>query len=293
MQSVTVLSDSPLKRRRRSQGELDTLDERLIGILEGIRPATVRQTYYQAVVHDLAEKDESGYNLIQRRLLRLRRQHRIPYNWITDNVRTIYGFDRHPGLESFAQDVASLYRRDYWANSDVRVEIWIEADSLASTITPVVFDWGLDLHVARGFSSETYLYNAGQAIQQDGRECFVYILSDFDPAGLVLAKNIAEGLDKFSGSVSVHVERLALNPEQVTRYRLPTRPLKKHDSRAKAFLQRYGDRAAELDALSPNDLRRFVDEAISRHADRDVIATLKCTEASERETLMSAFGRFS
>lgn len=290
---MTFLSGESLKRRRRSQSELDGLDERLIGILEGIRPATVRQTYYQAVVHDLAEKDDSGYNLIQRRLLRLRRQHRIPYNWITDNVRTVYGFDRHPGLESFAQDVASLYRRDYWANSDVRVEIWIEADSLASTVTPVIFDWGLDLHVARGFSSETYLYNAGQAIRHDGRECFVYILSDFDPSGLVLAEKVAQGLDKFSGDVPVHVERLALNPEQVTAYHLPTRPLKKNDSRAKAFLRQYGDRAAELDALSPNDLRRLVNEAISRHADRNQIDMLKRTEENERRTLMSAFGRFS
>ncbi len=110
---------------------------------------------------------------------------------------------------------------------------------------------------------------------------------------MVLAKNIAEGLDKFSGSVPVHVERLALNPEQVTAYRLPTRPLKKQDSRAKAFLQRYGDRAAELDALSPNELRRMVDEAISRHADREEIAMLKRTEENERQTLVNAFGRFS
>ncbi len=283
----------PTKRRRRSKAELEELDEQLYNIVRDIRPATVRQIYYQGVVRLLVDKDESGYNLVQRRLLKMRRAEVMPYPWITDNVRTVYGHTRYPGLESFADDVARLYRRDYWAENAVKVEIWIEADSLASTITPTVFDWGLDLHVARGFSSDSYLYTAGDAIRHDGRETFVYVLTDFDPAGLVIAEKVAEALPKFACGVPVHVERLALNHEQVAQYSLPTRPLKKTDSRAKKFLNIYGDEAAELDALSPNTLRQLTHDAISRHADRRQLEVMKQEEHEQRASIAAAFGRFA
>ena len=289
----TRISGKPTKRRRRSQTELGTLDERIYNIVRDIRPATVRQTYYQSNIHGLVDKDESGYNLVQRRLLKLRRAGVMPYSWITDNVRTVYGHTRYPGLESFADDVARLYRRDYWANSPVKVEIWIEADSLASTITPTVFEWGLDLHVARGFSSDSYLYSAGDAIRYDGRETYVYILTDFDPSGLVIAEKVAEALPKFAQGVPVHVERLALNYEQVVEHSLPTRTLKKTDSRAKKFLNIYGDVAAELDALSPNLLRGLTDEAISRHADKNRLEVMKQEEREQRASIAAAFGRFA
>ncbi len=282
----------PTKRRRRSKAELETLDERLYTIVRDIRPATVRQIFYQGNVRGLVDKDESGYNLVQRRLLKMRRAGVMPYPWITDNLRTIYGHERYPGLGSFADDVARLYRRDYWAENRVKVEVWIEADSLASTIKPTVFDWGLDLHVARGFSSDSYLYSAGDAIKYDGRETFVYVLTDFDPSGLIIAEKVAEGLPKFAGGVPIHVERLALTYEQVAQHGLPTRPLKKTDSRAKRFLSTYGDAATELDALSPVVLRGLVDEAINRHADRDQLEVLKQHERDERETLRTAFKDF-
>lgn len=287
------ISAMPTKRRRRTQGELEEIDARIYSIVQEIKPATVRQTYYQAVVRSLVDKDESGYNLVQRRLLKLRRAGVMPYSWITDNVRTVYGHTRYPGLESFADDVARLYRRDYWAENPVKVEIWIEADSLASTITPTVFEWGLDLHVARGFSSDSYLYSAGDAIRYDGRETYVYVLTDFDPAGLVIAEKVAEALPKFAKGVPVHVERLALNAEQVAEHNLPTRPLKKTDSRAKKFLNIYGNVAAELDALSPNILRGLADEAISRHADRRRLEIMKEEELEQRASIASAFGRFA
>lgn len=287
-----AISGMPTKRRRRSKAELEDLDAQLYAIVRDVRPATVRQTFYQGNVHGLVDKDESGYNLVQRRLLKMRRAEVMPYPWITDNLRTVYGHTRYPGLESFTNDVARLYRRDYWAENPVKVEIWIEADSLASTIKPTVFDWGLDLHVARGFSSASYLYSAGDAIRHDGRETFVYVLTDFDPSGLIIAQKVAEGLPKFAGGVPIHVERLALNYEQVAKHGLPTRPLKKTDSRAKRFLSTYGDAATELDALSPVMLRQLVDEAISRHANRDRLEMLKLQEQDERRTLRTAFRGF-
>jgi hypothetical protein len=56
------------------------------------------------------------------------------------------------------------------------------------------------------------------------------------------------------------------------RYRLPGIPTKESDSRAKSFIERFGDRATELDALEalhPGELARMVREALEPYYDRD------------------------
>ena len=75
------------------------------------------------------------------------------------------------------------------------------------------------------------------------------------------------------------VERIALTPAQIRRYRLPTRPTKRTgNSHAKQFT---GD-STELDALPPNVLRGLVRDCIERHISLAQVETLCATEDSER-----------
>lgn len=284
---MTPISGTPRKRKRRTQAELETLDENLWYIVKEHQPCTVRQVYYRAVVAYLCKKTSSGYNLIQRRLLTMRRDGRLPYEWIQDNARTHYGLPRYRNLEHFAEAASRhLYHYDYWATSPVNVELWVESDSIAGTLRhTVVHEWGLRLHVARGFSSETFLYNAGQEIQDDGRETFVYVLSDFDPSGISLADDIAEKLVAFAEGVPVRVERIALDGTQVDAWDLPTHELKRSDRRAKRFRREHGSEACELEAVPPKQLRTLVSNAIARHVPVEKIVAAKRDERLQREAL--------
>lgn len=277
----------PIRRSRRSQRELATLDVRLLSIVHEQAPMTVRQVFYQAVRHDLVPKDETrGYRAVQRRLKELRLSGRMPYDWIADNVRTVHGFNRWRDLTEFGSHVASLYRRDFWSRSSVRVEMWIEKDALAGVIAPIVIsEWGLDLYVARGFSSITYLENAAATLRADGRPAHVYVLTDFDPSGVAIADTVMRELPTRAAPVPVSVERIALTPEQITQFDLPSRPVKRGDSRSKKFVASYGHDCTDLDALPPQTLRELVSDAIERHADRQELARLKRVEAAEREQL--------
>jgi hypothetical protein len=264
-----------------------------MAIVEELNPITVRGTFYQAEVGEIVPKDEKGYDLVQRRLLKLRRGGHIPWGWITDGTRLVRRYSRWRGVNDFARHAAQFYRRDYWANSPVNVEIWIEKDALAGTIFPVVVDeWGLELYVARGFSSATYLQNAAESIVDDGRPTHVYVLGDFDPSGLCAAEKIAEDLPAFvGGQVEVNVQHLAVTEEQITRWNLPTRAVKKSDSRAKKFIQKYGEISVELDAIPPNILRALVSDAIAIHADKEEIDRLKFVEQEEREIIKTLWGK--
>src|SRR5262249_35763659 len=145
-------------RRRFTKIEQARLDEGLIDIVTRLHPITVRGTFYQAesFLPDLVAKSELGYGVVQRRLVKLRERGAIPYRHITDGTRWRRGHTRYESINEFQTSVGSLYRRDYWARSETYVEFWIEKDALAGTIHPVVVEeWGLDLMVARGFSSLT------------------------------------------------------------------------------------------------------------------------------------------
>lgn len=249
---------------------------------------TVRQVFYQATVKQLVPKDEGkGYRVVQRRLVELRETKRIPYGWITDNIRFVHGFTRYGGIEDFAIDVSGLYRRDYWRDAHVQVEIWIEKDALASVIAPVVIhEWGLDLHVARGFSSISYLHQAAEALAANGKPAFIYTLTDLDPSGLGIAQDIEAKLrEMVHRRVELHVERLAVDPWQVKAWKLPQRPTKANDTRAAKFLKAFGNMSVELDAIPPNTLRHIVSAAISRHANASEIQRLRQIETLERESI--------
>lgn len=289
----SALSGTPHKRQRRTGRELQTLDAQLVFLVHENKPCTVRQIYYRAVVHYLVSNDNRGYNLVQRRLLQLRRSGIIPYGSIEDNARSFYGGNRHTGPEAFMQHARYTYHLDYWQNEPINVEVWCESDSIAGTLRHIVTqEWGLRLYVARGFASETYLYNAGQAIQEDGRETFIYTLSDFDPSGITLAEDIAEKLEAFAGPVPVHVQRIALSREQVQLWDLPTHPVKATDSRGKRFKREHGDRVCDLEAVPPRELRNLVSKSIGEHVDPRKIQAAKRDEALQREAMASLPAHF-
>ncbi len=86
--STPAYGSSTIKRTRRTKNELGCLDGAIVRIVQDQRPMTVRQCFYQGTVHGLVPKDEAkGYRVIQRRLVALRESERIPYGWVTDNIR--------------------------------------------------------------------------------------------------------------------------------------------------------------------------------------------------------------
>src|SRR5918995_1220460 len=154
-----------MTRSRSSDAELAALDAALVEIVRAEAPITVRGVFYRAVARGLVEKDESaGYRKVQRRLIKLREDYAIPYSWITDGSRTVYGYTRYRNAEEFASTVKSRYRHDYWAEADEYVQVWVEKDAMSGVVMPVTNEFGLDLYVTRGFASVTYLQNAADYI---------------------------------------------------------------------------------------------------------------------------------
>jgi hypothetical protein len=289
---MSVYGTSPIKRTRRTRAEIEALDAALIEIVEEFSPVTVRQVFYQAVNRGLVPKSEGkGYRVVQRRLVALRASWEIEHGSIVDGTRYVHGYRRYDDLDEFTSYAAGLYRKDYWATSEVNVEVWLEKDALKGVLVPTVVDeCGLGLHVTRGFASITYLQEAAEQIEADGRPTYVYVLTDFDPSGVSIAEKVEEELTERAPFSDITVERLAVNREQIARWNLPARPTKTSDTRARRFRQIHGTDSVELDAIPPDELRRLVKDAIDSHMEPWRLQQFRMVEREERQTLRSMFG---
>jgi hypothetical protein len=289
---MSAYGTSPIKRTRRTRAEMEALDAALVEIVEQFSPVTVRQAFYQAVNRGLVPKSESkGYRVVQRRLVALRESGTIPYGYIVDGTRYVHGYRRYDDLAEFTTYAAGLYRKDYWATSEVNVEVWLEKDALKGVLVPTVVDeCGLGLHVTRGFASITYLQEAAEQIDADGRPTYVYVLTDFDPSGVSIAEKVEEELTERAPFSDITVERLAVNRGQIERWNLPTRPTKTSDTRVRRFRQIHGTDSVELDAIPPDELRRLVRDAIDSHMEPRRLQQFRMVEREERESLKSMFG---
>jgi len=249
-------------------------------------PVTVRGLYYQAEVNGIPgiDKDDRGYKKVQRQVLSLRRADRLAYRDIADATRWMRKPTTYEGIEEALNDTAQFYRKALWRDATEVVEVWNEKDALAGVIYPVTSLNDVPLMVARGFSSETFCFEAIEAREGDPRPLHVYALFDFDRSGHDSARSLHEKLKRFAKKkgVTVVFEVIAVTEQQIRDLRLPTREPKRKSAADKKWPFAF---ACELDAIPPDYLRELVREAIERHLPADQFRILKIAEESERAVI--------
>jgi len=269
--------------------EVEARRAALLDIIEAGRPMTVRQVFYQATVRGLVEKAESGYAKVQTDLTVMRRAGELPYDWLADNTRWQRKPDTFDSVEDALRETARFYRKNLWRDADSYVEVWLEKDALAGVIYPVTSMYDVPLMVARGYASLSFLYYAAEYINDLDVPAYIYHLGDFDPSGVNAGEKIEETLRELAPDADIYFERIAVTPEQIDSWDLPTRPTKASDTRSKNF----GNISVELDAIEPNRLRSLVQETLEQHLPQDQFAILKAAEESEREIITRLVGKIA
>jgi hypothetical protein len=295
LKGVEILTEAELGywaspiRSRRTKREMAEIREGLWDIVQVGSPMTVRQVFYRAVAAGLVGKTEAEYQgTVCRLLTEMRRAHELPYHWLVDNTRWMRKPSTYRNLNSFLAGVKHSYRKQIWNDQDAYVEIWLEKDALAGVLNPVTSQWDVPLMVTRGYPSLSYVHDAAETIAGQGKDAYIYYFGDHDPSGVDIPRKVEEDLRQFveedpegDPDTEIHFERVAVLPEQIRDWCLPTRPTKKTDTRAKRFV----GESVELDAVEPQRLRSLVEDRIVQHVDETVLAITRNVEASERAIL--------
>jgi hypothetical protein len=283
---TAVYATSPVKRRRRTNAELAEVDAAIIAAVEMEHPVTLRGVFYRVESAGAVEKSEAGADLVGRQLLKLRRNGRVPYSSITDGTRFTRKPSSYNDLNSMLDTAAASYRRALWNDQAVDVHIFSEKDAITGVIYPVTAQWDVNLGVLRGYSSESYAWNVAEALKGTSWPVYMYQLGDHDPSGVDAWRDFEKKVRGFAPDADVHFERLAVTPEQIELFNLPTRPTKTSDSRSGNFV----GGSVEVDAIPPSSLRAIVEDAITQHIDREALRLTRLAEQSEREILLAMRG---
>ena len=68
----------------------------------------------------------------------------------------------------------------------------------------------------------------------------------------------------------LHIDRIALNMDQVELYEPPPNPAKLTDSRSTAYIDEFGDESWELDVLEPSAMVELIRERIEENQDEEL-----------------------
>ena len=277
----------PIKRTRRTKADMAEIRAAIIRVVEAQKPMNVRSVFYQLSNLKLIPKTEAACRAcVGRLLIELRLDGTIPFRHIADNTRWVRKPTTYDSWSETLENTARFYRQSVWTNQKDYVEIWLEKEGLASVLYPVTYLYDVPLMATKGYSSISFLHSAAETITAQRKPAFLYYAGDWDPSGVDITKNVERRLREFAPQAEIHFERIAVTPQQIEDWELPSRPTKASDSRARGF---QGD-SVEVDAIPPTQLRELVKAAIEQHITADQLAWIKVIEGEERNTLRAIRG---
>jgi hypothetical protein len=260
------------------------LIEAMRAITEKTQPITGRGVGYKLFTAGLiASMEKSEMQRVYRLLKEAREQDIVPWDWIVDETRELEIVSAWDDPDEYTDCVIRGYRRDYWQQQPKRVVVWSEKGTVRGILRPVLDAFGVGFQVMHGFGSATTVH--GIAEDYDGRALIALYVGDWDPSGLWMSeRDLPERLSKYDGD-HVDVKRIALTRDDLVD--LPFFPAtdKRKDPRYKWFVENYGKRCWELDALDPNELRQRVQREIIRHIEPTAWQRCKVVEHAEQSSL--------
>ena len=256
---------------------------------------SLRQLYYQFVSRALLPNTEQNYKRLGSIISDARLAGLLDWDYIKDRGRetTQNSHWNNPG--EILDACAKQFRVDLWKGQPNHVEVMVEKQALEGVLEPVCKKLDIPFTANKGYSSSSAMYEVAQRLldkSRSGMDLHIIYLGDHDPSGIDMTRDVTDRLSLFVG-IDVEVHRVALNMDQVDEYNPPENPAKLTDSRANAYIARFGDSSWELDALEPSLLAQIVTSQVEELRDDDLYEQQKRVQATWRTELRKMARKYS
>lgn len=247
---------------------------------------SLRQLYYQLVAADLLPQKwadpstgstncERSYKNIGNLVSDARMAGLIDWDIIKDRGRECVSWQTWESIGQMLDYRARSFQIDRWERQPCHIEVMVEKQALEGVLQPVCQKHQISFTANKGYSSLSAMYEAGKRLREhsdNAKDIHVIYLGDHDPSGMDMTRDVEDRLTTFArlepGLITVH--RVALNMPQVRSLKPPENPAKITDSRAKAYIEQFGEKSWELDAIEPRALAQLVEDAILQLRDDDI-----------------------
>ncbi len=237
-------------------------------ILEEIEPASVRAVCYQLFIKELIpDMSRASTASVSRLLTAAREEGTVPWGWIVDESRAAEYVTTWSSADARIAYSVRNYRRDYWQDQPVRVEVWSEKGTVRGTLAPILDEFGVAFRVMHGFASATVINEIAEESQASVKPLYALYVGDWDPSGKYMSDvDLPVRLERYGGEVIL--TRIALDADDT--WKLPSFDVdtKKDDARYQWFNKHVETDCYELDALPPPDMRSRVRAAIRELIDK-------------------------
>lgn len=256
---------------------------------------TLRQLFYRLVATEVIPNAQRQYKRLGNLMVQARMAGETDWSALEDITRNVRDVRNWDGPGDAMKWLAGQYAVDMWEDQPQYVEVWIEKDALSSVFGPACAGLRVPFFSCRGYNSASEMWRASQRLIKEalrrGDESFgsesVTILhfGDHDPSGIDMTRDIGDRLCTFE--CVPQVIRVALNMNQVKRYKLPPNPARSTDSRHRDYVRKFGKSSWELDALEPEDLAALVTGHVAALRDDNVWAKSERREKREQKRLLA------
>lgn len=265
-----------------------------IRILKEIQPASARGISYRLFTEGLmSSMAKSNTNMVSRLLVEARENGDIPWEWIVDETREAETIASWNNPTEIIEQACRQYRRNNWADQAQRIEVLSEKGTVRGIIAPVLNKYGVTFRVMHGYGSATALHDIAEESQSSEKPLTLLYVGDWDPSGLHMSEiDLPARLERYGATMSL--VRIALTRQDIRRGKLPHFEVetKAKDPRFRWYLERFGRKCWELDALSPVVLRQRVEDEIVARLDVDVWNRAIEVQQAERKSMREILGRW-
>lgn len=229
----------------------------------------------------------------------------IPFAWVRDEKGHSVqesAFDNEEDFLDSVRDWAENMKLDRMQGQDYQIELWCEAAGMVPLMREIAEPYGVRVSSGGGYDSVTAKHQlATRVVREYGnnrRPTLVLHIGDFDPSGEgmyeTLRDDVGQMVADYGVPYALTVRRVALTEDQVIEWNVETAPPKPLDSRARGFVDAHPDACdhfgseditAQLEALTPPDLRRLMTEALEGVIDQDAYDGVLAEEREIRERL--------
>lgn len=234
---------------------------------------SLRQLYYQLVARNIVPNTEKSYKNIGKLVSDARLAGLVDWSMIRDRGRVTVHNSHWETPADIISACANQFAVDFWEDQPNYVEVMVEKQALEGVLIPVCKELDVPFSANKGYTSSSAIREASKRYlvqHQAGKNLHVIYLGDHDPSGIDMSRDIDDRFELFTRGAGVTVHRVALNMDQIKTFNPPPNPAKMTDSRAGDYVQRFGRKSWELDAIEPRKLGKLVKDAILDLIDQDV-----------------------